>query len=476
MWSDVVEVETIRVPAVPVAPGVPGVVAVVGLSRIGVPLAIQCAARGWRVIVCDTDARAVESIKNGQLSQSRELELERALPDLLECGLLSATTQTAEAVACANVVIVVAPVQVNEKHQVRFQELDALTETIGRALQTGTLVSYEMPLPVGTLTGRIRPCLEDCSGYEVGRGFYLAYSPARVSMVQAFHDLRVYPKIVGGIDVRSTQVAAAFYRSAFSFEVLTVASPEEAEFAKLLEITSRDVNIALANEFACYADEHGLDVIAAMTAANSQPSTHLLQPGVGVGGSTLPISPYLLLNETPAQSAASDEKRDTPHLCLARTARQINDGMAEYALQRIEASTGPLWQRVVLVLGVAYRADIRETTLSSAYALQIALWQRGATVYVDDPLYTPAELQALGFHPLPPGCENEIDAIILQAAHRAYGQLDLRRFARCRVLLDGRNGLTRARVEEAGMRYIAPGNGGEDGTQRLEPFRGETRP
>jgi len=119
MWSDVVEVETIRVPAVPVAPGVPGVVAVVGLSRIGVPLAIQCAARGWRVIVCDTDARAVESIKNGQLSQSRELELERALPDLLECGLLSATTQTAEAVACANVVIVVAPVQVNEKHQVR---------------------------------------------------------------------------------------------------------------------------------------------------------------------------------------------------------------------------------------------------------------------------------------------------------------------------------------------------------------------
>ena len=472
MWSDVVEAETIRVPAVPVAPGM---VVVVGLSRIGLPMAVQYAARGWRVIVCDTNAHMVERIKNGQVSQWREPELERELPGLVERGLLSATTNIAEAVARANVVVVVAPVQFSENHQVRFQELDALTETIGRALQVGTLVSYEMPLPVGTLAGRVRACLEDCSGLDADRGFYLAYSPERASAVPVLHDLRTYPKIVGGIDARSSQAAAAFYRSALSVEVLTVASPEEAEFAKLLEITYRDVNIALANEFACYADEHELDVVAAIAAANSQPSAHILQPGVGVGGQTLPLYPYLLINNAPT-GESPDEGRDAHHLRLPHAARQINDGMAEYAVQRIESSAGSLWHRTVLLLGVTYREDVREVALSSAYALQTALWQHGATVYVDDPLYTPAELHALGFQPLPAGRENEIDAIILQAAHQAYEQLDLRRFTRCRVLLDGRNGLARARVQEAGMRYMALGNGVEDGAQRVEPFRGEARP
>jgi nucleotide sugar dehydrogenase len=469
MWSDVVEAETIRVPVVP------GMVAVIGLGRIGLPMAVQYAARGWRVVACDANERVVESIKDELRSLYEEPALKNELSGLIERGLLSATTNTAEAVARANVVIVVGLLQFDEKHQVRFQELDALTETIGRALQPGTLVSYEMPLPVGTTAGRLRACLEDCSGLDASKGFYLAYSPERASLGHTLRDLRAYPKIVGGVDARSTQAAAAFYRSALSIEVMTVASTAEAEFVKLLEITYRDVNIALANEFACYADEHGLDVMAAIAAANSQLCAHIHQPGVGVGGPTLPVYPYLLIDDV-SVGELPDEQRDSQRLRLPRAARLINDGMAEYAVQRIEAEAGSLYRRSVLLLGVTYREDVRETTLSSVYPLQAALWRHGATVYADDPLYSPAELHALGFQPLPPGRENEIDAMILQAAHSAYQSFDFRRFSRCRVLLDGRHGLQRARIQEAGMRYMALGNGVVDGVPSRVPFRGDTRP
>jgi nucleotide sugar dehydrogenase len=469
MWSDVVEAETIRVPAVS------GVVVVIGLGRVGLPTAVQYATRGWRVLACDANPRVVESINERLVPLQDEPELEKLLPGLVERGLLSATLNIAEGVARANVVVVTVPVQLDEERQVRFHELDMWTETIGRALQPGTLVSYEMPLPVGTTASRLQPLLEQCSGMDAGREFYLAYSPEHVTAGRAFCDLRTNPKVVGGIDARSTHAAAAFYRSALPVEIVTVASTSEAEFVKLLELTYRDVNIALANEFACYADEQGLDVMAAIAAANSQPCVHIHRPGVGVGGHALPKYPYLLINNL-ATNELPDEQNVLPGLSLPRAARRINDSMAEYAVQRIEAEAGSLWRRSVLLLGVAYREDVREVTFSSAYGLQTALWRHGATVYVDDPLYTPAELHALGFQPLPPGREDEIDAMILQAAHRAYQTFDFRRFARCRVVLDGRHGLLRACVREAGIRYMALGNGVEDAAQCMVPFRGEARP
>ncbi|HEY3993249.1 MAG TPA: nucleotide sugar dehydrogenase, partial [Ktedonobacteraceae bacterium] len=318
MWSDVVDAETIRVPVVP------GRVAVIGLGRSGLPLALQCAVRGWRVLGCDTNPRVVECVNAGRTPLNEEADLESELPALVERGLLSATLNTNEAVARANVVIVTVPLQTDENHEIRFQALDAVTEVIGRALQHGTLVSYETALPVGTTVGRLRGKLESCSGLDASRGFYLASSPARVSPGRVLRDLRTHPKIIGGLDARSAQAATAFYRSILPTEVVNMASPTEAEFVKLIETTYRDVNIALANEFARYADEHGLDVQAAIAAANTRQLVHLHQPGVGVGGHELPVYPYLLIHDMQPGEAVEGQG-GVQHLELARKARQIND-------------------------------------------------------------------------------------------------------------------------------------------------------
>jgi len=440
-------------------------VAVVGLGKIGLPLAVEYARHGRRVIGCDINPQVVEMINAGQSHVHEEPELTIEVPYLVSRGLLSATPDTTEAVRQAEVVIVIVPVVVDAQHKVNFAAIDAATAAIGRALHPGTLVIYETTLPVGTTARRFRQILEHTANLEAGKDFHLAYSPERVSSGYIFRDLRIYPKVVGGIDERSTAAAVAFYRSVLHADIISMASTGEAEFVKLIETTYRDVNIALANEFASFADVHGLDVAAAITAANTQPYSHIHMPGVGVGGHCIPVYPYFLLAGA-EESGLHTPRTDSRLLMLPRSARQINDAMAVYAVQRIEAVTGSLARQSALILGVAYRGDVREAAFSSARLLQDVLLGRGATVYVDDPLFNESELRGLGYTALPRGREGEIRVIILQADHRAYQSLDFSRFVHCQVVLDGRRVLSRERIESLGMHYMAVGDGEPQKTLR----------
>ena len=439
----------------------PLTVAVVGLGKIGLPLAVQFAQCGCRVIGCDINSRVVGMINTGQSHIQEEPGLTTALADAVHMGSLSATLNTADAVSQAAVVVVIVPVGIDARHEVDFASIDAATAAIGAGLRPGTLVIYETTLPVGTTARRLGRILEHTADLKAGQDFSLAYSPERVMSGSVFHDLRVYPKIVGGIDERSAVAAVAFYQSVLEAEVIAVASTDDAEFIKLVGTIYRDVNIALANEFACYADALGLDVTAAIASANSYPFTHIHTPGVGVGGHCIPVYPYFLL--AGLEEAGPRAQNSPPQmLTLPRSARLINDAMATYAVNRIEAAIGSLAHQSILILGVAYRGDVHEAAFSSAKLLQDALLACGATVYVDDPLFSQDELRALGYTPLTRELESEVCAIILQANHHAYQSLDFTRFTRCQVVLDGRKGLYRENIELLGMRYIAIGDGNRE--------------
>ncbi len=428
------------------------------MGKIGLPLAVQYARHGRRVIGCDINPEVVEKISAGQSHVQEEPELATEVPRAVACGLLSATLNTSEAVRQAGVVVVIVPVVINANHTVNFEAIDAATTVIGVGLQPGTLVIYETTLPVGTTSSRLRQILERTSNLQAGRDFYLAFSPERVSSGYIFRDLRIYPKVIGGIDEQSTAAAVAFYRSVLDAEIITMKSTDEAEFVKLIETTYRDVNIALANEYARYADVHGLDVTTAIAAANTQPYSHIHAPGLGVGGHCIPVYPYFLLaslGESDLQIPASEPQM----LVLPRYARCINDEMAEYAVRRVESVIGSLAHQSVLILGVSYRGDVHEVAFTSAKLLQDALLGRGAAVYIDDPLFSHDELRALGYTPLTSEVEGEIGAIMLQANQQAYRFFDFSRFTDCQVVLDGRRALARDQIESLGMRYIAIGDG-----------------
>ena len=421
-------------------------VAVVGLGKIGLPLAAQFASKGVHVIGCDLQAEAVASINSGRSHIREEAGLEEAVRTAVAHGRLKATTDTTAAVAKADVVVVIVPLMVEPDRKIDYRSVDAATLAVARGLRRGTLVVYETTLPVGTTRQRLRPALERESGLTAGADFHLAFSPERLYAGRIFADLRKYPKIVGGIDPASTDKAVDFYRKVLDAEVWPVENAETAEFAKLAETTYRDVNIALANQLALYAAGRHVNVGQAFKAANSQPFSHIHRPSIGVGGHCIPVYPHFLLDD-----AADGE------LSLVRDGRQTNDGMARVGIEALDRSLGGLRSHRVLVLGASYREDVKELAFSTAFAIVDLLHRAGANVMVHDPLFTPAELFALEAEVVDLDSEAALsaDAVVVQAWHSSFHELDWRRFKSLRAVLDGRGSVDPQSVREAGAAYVA---------------------
>ena len=431
-------------------------VAVVALGKIGLPLAVEYAANGHDVVGADVDARVVDLVAAGTAPWREEAHLAERLAEVVAAGRLTATTDTAAAVARSEVVVVVVPLVVDEGARPDFTAMDAATRAVAAGLRPGTLVVYETTLPVGSTRERLTPLLEAGSGLRAGEDLFVAYSPERVLTGRVFADLRRYPKLVGGLDAASAGRATAFYSAALRFDprpdlprengVWDLGSAEAAELAKLAETTYRDVNIALANQFAVYADSRGIDFAAVAAACNSQPYSHLHRPGIAVGGHCIPVYPQLYL--------AGDPDAD-----VVRTARAANARMPRHAVDVLAGHAATLGLDLagarVAVLGAAYRGGVKETAFSGVFPLVAELAARGAQPLVHDPLYSADELAALGLTPLVPG--QEVDAVVVQADHREYARASAADFPGVRVLLDGRD--VTAAERWAGVRRVVLGRG-----------------
>ena len=420
-------------------------VCVVGLGKIGLPIAARITSLGHFVIGCDIDPAVVELVNRGQCPIRGEEGLEEMLRAAVANGRLSATTDTAQGVRASEAVVAIVPAFLTSDRHADLSSVDAAASAIADGLSAGTLVVFETTLPVGTTRTRLGPILSSRSGLTVGEGFLLAFSPERISSGSALADLARYPKIVGADDEQSAQAAARFYQTALGVRVLPLATTATAEFVKLMELTYRDVNIALANEFALCAERAGLSVTDAIRAANSQPYAHVHTPGIGVGGHCVPVNPWFLINGLgPAP--------------LAKLARHINDGMPNQAVRLLRGALGGLDGRTILILGLAYRANVKESYHSAALVLAEALSARAARVLVHDPLYSHEEIRAHGLMPTHLAPPPPADAVVIHSYHDQYRLLDFRSFRGCRFVFDGRNALQPEVVTAHGIGYIAIGH------------------
>jgi nucleotide sugar dehydrogenase len=407
-------------------PGTSGTVAVVGAGKMGLPLAAQYATHGWRVIAVDIDERVVDSINAGR-NHVDEPGLDEILRDATAGGRLRATLDGASAAADADVVVFIVPIKLDETHGPDFALMDAAVASMRGGLHAGQTVIFETTLPVGVTRGRYGPQLA-AGGLELERDLFVAFSPERLYSGAVLANLSMYPKLVGGLGEASTARAAAFYESVLDAEIVAMSSAEAAEMAKLAETTYRDVNIALANEFAGFASAHGLDIREVIAASNSQPYSHIHQPGIGVGGHCIPVYPQFLL-------AAEGS------LPLVALARSINDGQVDVALEAIRRELGGLGDQPVLVLGLTYRTAVKELAYSQGPELVRRLAALGADVYAFDPLLSESEIRALGAAPWTWGAPLRAGAIVTQTNDPRWSELDLAWFSGLRVLFDGRNSL-----------------------------------
>lgn len=433
-------------------------IAVIGLGKIGLPLAVQFAKRGHHVIGVDINPSLVDLVNRGLEPFPGEAHLAEFLSETVASGCLTASTNYGEAVPVADAIVVVVPLFVRDDGSPDFQWIDSASESIGQHLARKTLVIYETTLPVGTTRDRLAPLLEGKSGLKEGKDFHVVFSPERVLTGRVFEDLRKYPKLVGGLSDRGEQLGVEFYEQVLEFDsrpdlpkgngVWPLGSAETAEMVKLAETTYRDVNIGLANQFAKFADKAGLDLYAVVEAANSQPFSHIHQPGIAVGGHCIPVYPRLYL-------------WNDPDATIVRAARAANLSMPSYAIDLLEQQLGDLHGLTVLILGAAYRGGVRETAFSGAFDVFLELRNRGAKPLVQDPLYSSAELEELGLTPYFAG--TRIDAAILQANHAEYRTVSPSDFPGVRAFVDGRRW-----IEDGDSLGVVSIGGGFAGDGKLE--------
>jgi nucleotide sugar dehydrogenase len=431
----------------------PMTIAVVALGKIGLPLAVQFARKGHHVIGCDVNATTVDLVNKGIEPFPGEAHLAEYLADVVKSGHLTATTDTTAAVAKSQAVVVVVPLFVDKEGVPDFGWMDDATAKIAAGLTRGTLVSYETTLPVGTTRNRFAPALEKGSGLVAGKDFSLIFSPERVLTGRVFADLRRYPKLVGGIDDSSTQAGIAFYESVLDFDdrpdlsekngVWNLKTSEASEMAKLAETTYRDVNIALANQFAIFAESANIDIAKVIAASNSQPFSHIHQPGIAVGGHCIPIYPrFYLWND--------------PKATVVRAAREANAGMPNHAVGLLKEELGDLSGKTVAVLGISYRGGVKESAFSGVFPTVEALRSGGAKVFVHDPMYSDDEIKKYGFEPYSLG--TAVDGVILQADHKDYKTLGSENFPGVKAVVDGRRTLDSQKFSGVTFRVIgAPG-------------------
>ena len=416
---------------------------VVGLGKIGLPIAVQAARKGHRVRGADISSRVVELVSAGTEPFPGEQGLAEGLKDVIGRGLLTATTDTTEAVSESEAVIIVPPLVVDEDGVPDFAALDRATEAVAAGLKPGTLVSYETTLPVHTTRRRLAPKLSELSGLELGRDLFVVHSPERVYSGRIFADLRRYPKLVGGLDDESTLRGLELYAAILDFDdrpdldrpngIWPMESAEAAELAKLADTVYRNVNIALANEFAVFSETIGVDVHGVIAAANSLPMSHIHQPGIAVGGHCIPVYPKFYLSNDPRAGVPA-------------AAIKANEAMPRHAVDTILGRYGDLVDRKIAVLGATYRGGVKEVAFSGVFPLVECLRAQGAQVVVHDPLFTDEELKALGLTPyrVGEGC----DVAVIQADHEEYRSLSATDLPGVRLVYDGRGVLSADRWSE----------------------------
>ena len=387
-------------------------ISIIGLGYVGLPLATAFAAHALTVGY-DVDAQRVRELREGY-DRNHELSPE----ELQQAGLVF--TNDESALDGSSVFIVTVPTPVDGARRPDLSYLDAASRTVGRHLQRGALVVYESTVYPGCTEEFCIPILEETSGLTCDADFDVGYSPERVNPGDPEHSLERIVKIVAGRRPEVTERMADLYGRIITAGIYRAPDIRTAEAAKVIENIQRDLNIALMNELSMLFHHMGLDTREVLKAASTKWNFLPFQPGL-VGGHCIPVDPYYLTHK-------AQEIGFHPEIILA--GRRINDGMGRYVARetlRLVARAGRLVRDArVLVLGLAFKEDVRDTRNSRVLDMIRELESFGFQVWVHDPILDEQSLECHGCRVVANPFETgEVwDAVILAVPHRPFRALD----------------------------------------------------
>jgi UDP-N-acetyl-D-glucosamine dehydrogenase len=405
-------------------------VGIVGLGYVGLPLGLEFAEAGARVVGLDVDARKVEQARAGD-SYIEDVPSER-LKAVVDRGLFTATTNYDE-LASPDAIVICVPTPLTRNRQPDLGPVIDTATSLSRVLRSGQLVVLESTTYPGTTRERLVPLLEE-SGLAAGRDFHVAFSPERVDPGRSDFTLRNTTKVIGGLTPECAERAKALYGLVCD-NLMQVSGPDAAELAKLLENIFRSVNIALVNELAMLCDRMDIDIWEVVDAAATKPFGFMrFDPGPGMGGHCLPVDPFYL---------AWRAREFDFYTEFIELAGKINQSMPYFCVDKIERTLNergkPLNGSRILLLGVSYKPGVGDLRESPALKILRLLGERGAQLAYHDP-HVP-ELVKSGLESA--SLDEELEAADIVAIVTAHPEVDYKRVAaEASLVLDFR-GVTR---------------------------------
>jgi UDP-N-acetyl-D-glucosamine dehydrogenase len=405
-------------------------VGVVGLGYVGLPLAVEFARAGFSVTGIDLSQEKVSRVNAGD-SYVGDVP-SATLGPLVESGKLRATTDFS-AVLELDTINICVPTPLRKTKDPDMSYIVSACQEIARHFHAGMLIILESTTYPGTTDELVLPMLSK-SGLEVGRDFFLCFSPERVDPGNPNFQTVNIPKVVGGCTPACTRMGQLFYAQALE-RVVPVSSTQVAEMVKLLENTFRMINIGLANEMALMCDRMGIDVWEVIDAAATKPFGFMpFYPGPGLGGHCIPIDPFYLSWKT---RQAGMEAR------FIELAGYINGQMPHFVADKVQNALNDAGKPVkgsrIHVMGVAYKRDIDDMRESPALDVMLLLKQRGAELAYSDPHVPAIRVDGLDLASAPEESAAAADCVVIVTDHSAFDYQALLR--RARLVVDTRNAL-----------------------------------
>ncbi len=412
-------------------------ICILGLGYIGLPTASAFASHGVKVIGVDVNQKVIETLQAGKI-HIHEPGLGEAVKQAIASGNLSVATSPQP----ADAFLIAVPTPFYDDKRADMRAVTSAAEAIVPHLRPGNLVVLESTSPPRTTVDLLAPILEK-SGLKAGTDFHLAYSPERVLPGQILRELIENARVIGGITPQSAQAGHDLYAIFVRGEIIQT-DATTAEMVKLMENTYRDVNIAIANEFARLAEKFGVDVWDAIRLANLHPRVNILNPGPGVGGHCISVDPWFFVETAPEL---------TP---LIYHARKVNDEQPHFVVRRVSEALGGLSGKRIAALGLAYKADVDDLRESPAVEVVHLLQQEGAQVKAWEPFKPHAGLKGVDMSPTLEDALKDADAILLLVRHTEFTRLDPADVAAktpARIVIDTVNGWHREAWLKAGFQF-----------------------
>jgi UDP-N-acetyl-D-mannosaminuronic acid dehydrogenase len=423
----------------------------IGLGYIGLPTASTFAMHGLKVLGVDNNPNVINTLKKGDI-HIHEPGLRDVVTKAIQSGNFSFSTQVED--ADAFIIAVPTPFKEDahgeyngEKYKLAdMHAVTSATESIIPHLRKGNLVILESTSPPRTTIDLVKPILER-SGLKAGVDFYLCYSPERVLPGQILRELIENARVVGGITPESAKAGHELYSTFVKGEIIETDSTT-AEMVKIMENTTRDVNIAIANEFARLAEKFGVDVWEAISLANRHPRINILSPGPGVGGHCISVDPWFFVEAAPEL---------TP---LIYNARMVNDGQPHFVVEKVRRALGDLKNKKIAALGLAYKPDVDDLRESPATEVVHLLQQAGAQVKAWEPFKPDADMNGIDMANSIEETLAESDAIILLVKHTQFKNFKPEEIAaktKARIIIDCINAWDRNEWQKAGFQLYRLG-------------------